>query len=468
MKSRFKLMFLMTISCLAQANQSLADPYDECKRAKTPADKINVCSAAIPELRQKPQLERALLRRGNAFMELRQFEQAADDFSAVIRLNPKVAGYYDNRLTALRELGRYREAIADANQSIRLASNSSFPYRSRALIYDAMGKPREAIEDFSRALSLSPNDTGLLIDRGKILAKAGRDRQAVDDFTSALAIDQSAYAALRERGLANKRLGNVDDAVKDLLLYTRIDPRDSEVSAALSDLGKSGQVAQLPQTSNPKGSEQGADHDEKWSGSGFFVSSDGHLVTNAHVVEGCKSLTITHGLNPPISARVLAKDTANDLALVLTPTKAEKFALIRVGAKVGEDIAAFGYPLLGLLATSGNFTRGNISSVAGLGDDTRYLQITAPIQKGNSGGPVVDQSGSVLGVVVSKLNVLAVAAETEDMAQNVNFAIKSSVLVNFLDTNGVSYTGSGPQQALSPVDLAEKVKSFTALVKCSG
>lgn len=468
MNARFKLLFLVTILCLAQPHQSWADPYDDCKQAKTATDKINLCSAAIPELRQKSQLERVLLRRGNAFMELKQFEEATNDFSAVIKLNPKIAGYYDNRLTALRELGRYREALADANQSIRLASNSSFAFRSRGLVYDAMGKPREAIDDFSKALSLSPNDTGLLIDRGKLLAKAGRERQAIDDFSSALAIDQSAYAALRERGLVNKRLGNLDEAAKDLVLYSRIDPRDSEVTAALAELGKSGRSAPLPQTATPKGSEQGSNRDEKWSGSGFFVSPDGRLVTNAHVVDGCKSLTITHGLNPPMSARVLAKDTANDLALVLISSKPEKFALIRVGARVGEEIAAFGYPLLGLLATSGNFTRGNISSVAGLGDDTRYLQITAPIQRGNSGGPVVDQSGNVVGVVVSKLNVLAVAAETEDMAQNVNFAIKSSVLVNFLDTNGVSYSSSGPQPPLTPVDLADKVKSFTALVKCSG
>jgi S1-C subfamily serine protease len=268
--------------------------------------------------------------------------------------------------------------------------------------------------------------------------------------------------------LAFKRLGNREDAARDLQLYSRIDPNDAEVSVALSELGETRQPPQRLPEPAPGRKDAGNEHNEKWSGSGFFVSSEGHLITNAHVVEGCKSLNITHGLNPPVSARVLAKDTANDLALVLAPTKPEKFALIRVGAKVGEEIAAFGYPLLGLLATSGNFTRGNISSVAGIGDDTRYLQISAPIQKGNSGGPVVDQGGSVVGVVVSKLNVLAVASDIDDMAQNVNFAIKSSVLVNFLDTSGVSYSSTGPQSPLSPVDLAEKVKSFAVLVKCSG
>ncbi len=468
MTNRFKSLILFSFISLVFSTLCRADSFNDCKRAKAAIDKINLCSAAIPELRQKERLERALLRRGNAFMETRQFEAAANDFTSIIKLNPKVAGYYDNRLTALRELGRYKEALADANQSIRLASNSSFAYRSRGLVYDAMGKPREAIDDFSTAISINPADVNLLVDRGKLFAKAGSDKQAIEDFTAALNFDQSSYAALRERGLANKRLGNTNEAAKDLLLYSRIDPSDAEVRQALVDLGRGGQAVSIPEPATPKGSDQGSNHDEKWSGSGFFVSADGHLVTNAHVVEGCKSLNVIHGLNPPVSARVLAKDTTNDLALVLIPTKPEKFAIIRVGAKVGEEIAAFGYPLLGLLATSGNFTRGNISSVAGLGDDTRYLQITAPIQKGNSGGPVVDQSGNLVGVVVSKLNVLAVATETDDIAQNVNFAIKSSVLVNFLDSSGISYSSSGPQAPLSPVDLAEKVKTFTVLVKCSG
>ncbi len=81
-------------------------------------------------------------------------------------------------------------------------------------------------------------------------------------------------------------------------------------------------------------------------------------------------------------------------------------------------------------------TVGNVSAVAGLGDDTRYLQISAPIQPGNSGGPVLDENGNVVGVVVSKLNVLKVASAINDVPQNVNFAIKASVLNNFFGSDG--------------------------------
>src|ERR1700730_17779896 len=77
------------------------------------------------------------------------------------------------------------------------------------------------------------------------------------------------------------------------------------------------------------------------------------------------------------------------------------FASLRSGVHLGERVALFGFPLAGLLATSGNFTLGNVTAVAGLGDDTRIIQISASVQPGNSGGPLLDYSGNVVGVVES-------------------------------------------------------------------
>jgi hypothetical protein len=87
----------------------------------------------------------------------------------------------------------------------------------------------------------------------------------------------------------------------------------------------------------------------------------------------------------------------------------------RIGARVGENIFVYGFPLSGLLSSSGNFTVGNITSVAGLGDDSRIMQISAPVQPGNSGGPLLDRFGNVVGVVVSKLNALRLAQVTQEI-----------------------------------------------------
>jgi S1-C subfamily serine protease len=106
------------------------------------------------------------------------------------------------------------------------------------------------------------------------------------------------------------------------------------------------------------------------SGTGIFVSAQGHVLTNAHIVEGCSSIEVPgpNGLTP---ARVLAKDRTNDLALLKTDLTPPRIAELRAGIRLGEPVAAFGYPLLGVLSSTGNFTLGNVTSLTGLRDDTR-------------------------------------------------------------------------------------------------
>ena len=466
------LRFSLSALSLVMASPAEADSFDLCRRAKTAAEKVDSCSIVIAESNQRSQLERAYLRRGNALMELKRFPEAVRDFTALIQLNPKIAGYYDNRLYALKETGELQRALDDAQRVVKIAPQAAFAYRSRAVIFDALDQYGQSVADFTRALALNPGDVGLLIDRGKTQIKAGRTDAAMSDFNAALELNPSSTGALRERGLLFKKQRNFDAALADLNVVARLDPDDQEVARALQEMrGTEPRARQAPprQSARDPKDENDAPSPRKGGesfGSGFYVSMDGHLVTNAHVIEGCANVQVVSGLSAPTPGRLLAKDTANDLALLITSQKPQHIATLRGGVKIGEGIAAFGYPLVGLLSTSGNFTVGNVSSVTGMGDDTRYLQISAPIQPGNSGGPVVDQSGNVVGVVVSKLDVIKVAAAIDDLPQNVNFAIKSTVLLNFLDSNGVSYSTGALQQSLPPAELAERSKSFSVLVKC--
>jgi S1-C subfamily serine protease len=142
------------------------------------------------------------------------------------------------------------------------------------------------------------------------------------------------------------------------------------------------------------------------TGSGFFFSSDGYLLTNLHVVTGCQTAGVNiRGL--AVSAQVLSSDAKNDLALLKTE-RSPAFLQFRDDQrlKLGESIVAVGYPLAGVIASSMNLTTGTISALAGIGDDTRMIQFTAPVQPGNSGGPLLDQSGHVVGVVTGKLSPL--------------------------------------------------------------
>ena len=130
-------------------------------------------------------------------------------------------------------------------------------------------------------------------------------------------------------------------------------------------------------------------------------------------------------------------------------------------AGVGETITVAGYPLAGLLGSGVSITTGVVSNAAGPNNDVRLMQITAPVQQGNSGGPVLDSEGRVVGVVVSKLDAIALAQLTGDLPQNVNFAIKEVVAKTMLDTHGVSYrTHSEESATVSPTDAARDITIF--------
>jgi uncharacterized protein len=202
---------------------------------------------------------------------------------------------------------------------------------------------------------------------------------------------------------------------------------------------------------------------EESSGTAFFVSKDGKALTNAHVVEGCRQIRVG---GDGQYAWLLARDDKNDLALVATELHPAQAANWRLQVRQGEDIVVYGFPLTGALASGGNVTTGNVTALAGLADDSRFLQISAPVQPGNSGGPLLDRNGAVVGIIVSKLNALGIASVTGDIPQNVNFAIKASVAAAFLDAQLVTHAENAGASAFSTPDLAERARSFTVQVVC--
>jgi len=205
------------------------------------------------------------------------------------------------------------------------------------------------------------------------------------------------------------------------------------------------------------------------SGTGMFVSRNGHILTNSHVVDGCSAIRVTTSGGDTVDAVVSARDARNDLALVRTTLKPSRVAMFRrSGVRLGEDVVAFGFPFADVLASGGSFTQGNVSATAGLGDDSRYMQISTPIQPGNSGGPVLDAAGNVVGVVTAKMDELKVLVATRNLPQNVNFALKEAMVRNFLESRNVSIEDSQGASALARPELADRAKEISVLIRCDG
>jgi S1-C subfamily serine protease len=199
------------------------------------------------------------------------------------------------------------------------------------------------------------------------------------------------------------------------------------------------------------------------SGTGFVVSGDGYILTNAHVVDGCTTLKFAG-----LFAEVVAESPEFDLALIHAPdwTGTGIATFSPTPAKLNSDVTVVGYPLAGILSGL-NVTRGSVSSQMGYGGLAGGMQITAPVQPGNSGGPVLAADGEVVGVVVSKLNAQVVADATGDIPQNVNFAIRGELAKLFLFQHGIDPSLGTSDEPVSPVDLADAASDFTGFIECN-
>ena len=201
------------------------------------------------------------------------------------------------------------------------------------------------------------------------------------------------------------------------------------------------------------------------SGSGFFVSAEGHILTNEHVVRGCREVRVP----PAVVVSIIAQEESTDLAVLKNAGTARQIAVkFRGGRGIrsGDNIVVLGYPLRGVLASEVNVTSGEVSALAGPGDDRRFFQITAPVQPGNSGGPVLDKSGNAVGVVMSKLNAIKVARATGDIPQNVNFAVSAGTARTFLDAHNVPYETAASVEKFEPADIAATARKFTLPIEC--
>lgn len=191
------------------------------------------------------------------------------------------------------------------------------------------------------------------------------------------------------------------------------------------------------------------------TGTAFYISKDGHLATNYHVIDGCSS--IRHGDE---ELEVAAKDTVNDIAILKSKKSVTKFAQISTSQpKLSDKVRVYGYPLTSLLGESLSVTSGEVSSLSGFKGDFSQFTISAPIQPGNSGGPIVNDKNEVVGIVVSTLDNIALANQRGFTSQNVNFGIRATLMLNILAAMNIDNSG---ENNLTDEDY----QGITKLINC--
>ncbi|MEA3419240.1 MAG: tetratricopeptide repeat-containing serine protease family protein [Campylobacterota bacterium] len=198
------------------------------------------------------------------------------------------------------------------------------------------------------------------------------------------------------------------------------------------------------------------------TGTGFFVSKS-KVLTNHHVISSCKDIELIRKEYTSI-AKVIAKDANNDLAILEADTansNSLKFGTGK-GVRIGNEIVVLGYPLGDVLGTGIKLTTGSISSLTGLADDTSRLQMSAPVQPGNSGGPMLDTSGNIVGVVYARVE----KSISGRLTQTANLAIKANVAQKFLDSYNVDYAVEPSHDVKDLADIEDEARESIAKVIC--
>jgi len=203
-------------------------------------------------------------------------------------------------------------------------------------------------------------------------------------------------------------------------------------------------------------------------GAGVVATADGFILTNQHVVQDCTSISVRDADEERTAARVVGTDVANDLALLKAERSFAAPASFRRGAplQAGEAVTVVGFPLAALLGFEPNVAFGYISAVGGLRGDAARFQISAPIHKGNSGGPILDQGGQVIGIVTSKLDALAVQKRMGDLPQNISFGVKGEVAQAFLASHAAAFRSAPGGAKLENTEVAAIGRALTVLVAC--
>jgi len=216
-----------------------------------------------------------------------------------------------------------------------------------------------------------------------------------------------------------------------------------------------------------------ASAEEIYTGSGFFITTNGYFVTNYHVIKSADKIGLRDVHGKTYEAIIVKVDANNDLALL--KVKGTRFSALPVinsqTVKRGTHVITVGFPNIDIQGKEPKLSEGIVSALSGIQDEPTVFQISVPIQQGNSGGPMVNMDGNVVGIIASKLSALYMLKNRGSVPENVNYAIKSNYLNELIQTDDrVSKSLLPPTKrpAKNLVELSERVEKTIALVFAIG
>jgi tetratricopeptide (TPR) repeat protein len=372
------------------------------------------------------------------------YRESLDAFKEALKINPTDAETYYAIGLNYEQLGNHQEAIAYYKEAVRFKPNDASLYSSLARMHIDLGLNNEAITYYKESLRLNPNNHNVFNDLG--VAYYGLDDylNAMASYKESIRLSPNIATSYFNMGEVLEKLAGQKEDIELLKeaydYYYKSLERNNRLTEAKDKLRQLTLIFEAiknktqPSTPQPPKSKDVAIA----TGTGFLFGPQDYIITNYHVVKGTSEVKVKFTNGESINAEVVARDTQNDVAILkLTKSPSFQSREMKFGdssmVRMGDKVFTIGYPHIGIMGFKPKYTEGVISAVTGIKDNPTVFQTTVPIQPGNSGGPLFNDKGEVVGLTTSSLSLLAIESMGA-IPQSVNYAVKSSFVKNVIGT----------------------------------
>ena len=439
------LAILLLAACAVRPVAPAQHPSDpgalatqQCREAlnrRQHAQALPVCDAAV---RARPASAAAWLDRSAVHLGLSQPAAAEADATRALQLDPSNYGAHNNRGLSFLRRGQPAQAITDFNQSLHLRPDHVNALRNRGFAHRALGANDQALADFDRVVRLNPGLADGYGGRGTTLARLGRPEAGLPDMETAVRLAPTNPEARNDRGWVRERAGQTEAALEDYAAALALRPgyalAETNHRRLLARLHPEAQTQPPPATQAepmpppppsvpPPGVVTLPAERETvpipnplppslsgtfTTGSGVVLGDGRWVVTNHHVIAGSRSVVLRNGAGHLLRAQVVAMAPADDLALLRIETVFPGAPAVQLSAlaepRAGRAVLVLGFPNIGMFGSARpTVVAGMVAKADGLHDDLATFQTTARIRPGNSGGPIFDLNGRLLGVMSARL-----------------------------------------------------------------
>ena len=350
-----------------------------------------------------------------------QVNKAIEEFKLAIKYKPDDAYVHYILGIAYEEKGLIDKAIEEYKLAIKYKPDFVDAHCYLGVLYGEQGLIDKKIEEYKLAIKYKPDYAKTHYNLGVVYSEKGLTDKAIEELKLAVKYKSDDAKAHCRLGFAyyRKRMEttSADYFYKGGLLYLQQGDREMVLTTidAMKDFTPdSPLISLLLEKLYAEDIEQTPkDEDIEYSGSGFIIHNDGFIVTNYHIIEGMKNIEIyLPSKDAQYKAKIFIKDINNDIALLIIDdsrfTKEISNILFGLGSssdiKVGQEVYTIGFPMGDILGKSAKLSTGVVNSLYGILDDPTLIQISNPIQPGNSGGALFNSNGDVIGIVIASLN----------------------------------------------------------------